>query len=264
MVPHLEAESPQDRPSHHVVHPITGTVSYRNPWPSASAPTASELLFGGAWLGWPKLHLNRHPKARELKVVDPGDWGRTKVRELRRGAEREGRGNKVGFARSTWLGHASVYVQLPLDIPPDSLSALRRKSVDGEVEEGKVRGGGEGAVDEEDRYAEDEGTTLKLLFDPIFSARAGPTSYTGPGRLRDAPCEVQDLPGVDAVLISHNQSVPSLRSLSFFLSRPDIRSHSYDHLDAGSVKQVLDKWPRAKFFVPLGALSSCSNSEQND
>lgn len=264
MVPHLEAESPPDRPSHHVVHPITGTVSYRNPWPSASAPTASELLFGGAWLGWPKLHLNRHPKARELKVVDPGDWGRTKVRELRRGAEREGRGNKVGFARSTWLGHASVYVQLPLDIPPDPLSALRRKSVDGEVEEGKVRGGGEGAVDEEDRYAEDEGTTLKLLFDPIFSERAGPTSYTGPGRLRDAPCEVQDLPGVDAVLISHNQSVPSLRSLSFFLSRPDIRSHSYDHLDAGSVKQVLDKWPRAKFFVPLGALSSCSNSEQND
>lgn len=200
-----------DRPAHHVVHPITGTLTFRNPWPSASAPTATELLFGGAWLGWPKLHLDRHPKARELQVLDPEDWGRKKVKELKREAESQGKGNKVGFARGTWLGHATVYVQLPLDVPADPLSALKRKSAKGEADESKVRRGRnekiEGAVDEEDQYAEDEETTLKLLFDPIFSERAGPTSYTGPGRIRPTPCKVEDLPGVDAVLISHNQCV---------------------------------------------------------
>ncbi|GAA5996679.1 uncharacterized protein JCM10292_003130 [Rhodotorula paludigena] len=237
MVPDSQeaAASPSERPAHHVLHPLTGTLSFKNPWPSASAPTASELLFGGAWLGWPKLHLNKHPKARELQVLDPGDWGRAKVRELRRAAEQSGNGAKTAFVRSTWLGHATVYVQLPLDLPPDPLSSLRRKSVDNTPDDAKIRrgraGSVHGAVDEEDQYAEGEGTTLKLLFDPIFSERAGPTNYTGPGRLRPAPCKVEDLPGVDAVLISHNH---------------------YDHLDVNSVKQVLDKWPRTKFFVPLG------------
>ncbi|GAA6049778.1 hypothetical protein JCM3770_002156 [Rhodotorula araucariae] len=231
MIPPDRDDAPAERPPHHVLHPLTGTLSFRNPWPSASAPTASELLFGGAWLGWPKLHLNKHPKARELKVLDPGDWGRAKVSELRAAAERDGKGSKVGFARSTWLGHAAVLVQIPLDVPPDPLAALRRRSAENEPDEGDVRGGGAGAVDVQDQYGEEEGTTLKLLFDPIFSERAGPTSYTGPGRLRAAPCAVQDLPGVDAVLISHNH---------------------YDHLDAASIKQVLEKWPRVKFFVPLG------------
>ncbi|BGP24734.1 hypothetical protein JCM10295v2_003653 [Rhodotorula toruloides] len=230
-----DVASNSDRPSHHVVHPITGTLTFRNPWPSASAPSATELLFGGAWLGWPKLHLDKHPKARELQVLDPGDWGRQKVKELKREGESQGKGNKVGFARGTWLGHAAVYVQLPLDVPADPLSAIRRKSEKAEADESKVRRGRnekiEGAVDEEDQYAEDEETTLKLLFDPIFSERAGPTSYTGPGRLRPAPCKVEDLPGVDAVLISHNH---------------------YDHLDLNSVKGVLEKWPRVKLFVPLG------------
>ncbi|BGP40303.1 hypothetical protein JCM10449v2_004262 [Rhodotorula kratochvilovae] len=231
MIPPENDEPPAERPPHHVVHPLTGTLSFRNPWPSASAPTASELLFGGAWLGWPKLHLSKHPKARELKVIDPGDWGRAKVRELRAAAEKDGKGSKVGFARSTWLGHAAALVQIPLDIPPDPLAALRRRSAENEPAEGDVRSGGEGAVEEEDQYGEEEGTTLKLLFDPIFSERAGPTAYTGPGRLKASPCGVKDLPGVDAVLISHNH---------------------YDHLDATSIKQVLEKWPRVKFFVPLG------------
>lgn len=71
--------------------------------------------------------------------------------------------------RGTWLGHAGAFVEVPLN------------------------------------GLEKEKGTAKLLFDPIFSGRAGPTSYTGPGRIRESPCMVEDLPGVDCVFISHNQ-----------------------------------------------------------
>ncbi|GAA5877148.1 hypothetical protein JCM3774_003315 [Rhodotorula dairenensis] len=222
-----------ERPAHHVVHPITGTLSFKNPWPSAGAPTASELLFGGSWLGWPKLHLNKHPKARELQVLEPGDFGTAKVRELKEMAKGLGKGDKVGFARATWLGHAGMYVQIPLETPVDPVSAFRHLSVSGSGEEHKRLAVGDA------HDAEQQGSTLHLLFDPIFSERAGPTSYTGPGRIRPSPCAVDELPGVHAVLISHNH---------------------YDHLDASSIKAVLEKYPRARYFVPLGNKSWFASS----
>ena len=45
-----------------------------------------------------------------------------------------------------------------------------------------------------------------VLFDPIFSFRAGPSAMgvsSGPSRLLEAPCSIQDLPGCDFVCISH-------------------------------------------------------------
>ncbi|GAA5870872.1 hypothetical protein JCM1840_002714 [Sporobolomyces johnsonii] len=203
------------KPLHHY-STLTGGVSYRNPWPSASPPSLTELFFGGAWLGWPKLNLHRHRHARELKVVKP-DWGVAKVRELEEKEDELRRSMGAGdgrrrpkYLRGTWLGHASVFVEIPLE------------PVEGEAnEEGKGEGEkGKGGQ-----------RTLKLLFDPIFSERAGPTSYTGPGRIRPPPCKIEDLPGVDAVLISHNH---------------------YDHLDYASIAAVKKKWPRARYFVPLG------------
>lgn len=106
---------------------------------------------------------------------------------------------KKGLDRSncvigTWLGHASTLVGLPPLGEPDQKSVW-------------------------------------LLFDPIFSLRAGPTQYSGFARTKRPPCQVGDLPGCDAVLISHNH---------------------YDHLDTASVKAILTKFPQAKYFVPLG------------
>jgi N-acyl-phosphatidylethanolamine-hydrolysing phospholipase D len=71
-----------------------------------------------------------------------------------------------------------------------------------------------------------------VLFDPIFSQRAGPLSFVGPKRLVPLPIDIADLPRIDVVLISHNH---------------------YDHLDDESVRQ-LAALPSGspRFLVPLG------------
>ncbi|TVY60908.1 N-acyl-phosphatidylethanolamine-hydrolyzing phospholipase D, partial [Lachnellula suecica] len=75
------------------------------------------------------------------------------------------------------------------------------------------------------------GKSYWALYDPIFSMRAGPTQYTGPMRMKPSPCQVTDLPGCDAVIISHNH---------------------YDHLDLGTIQALIKNFPKAKYFVPLG------------
>lgn len=46
---------------------------------------------------------------------------------------------------------------------------------------------------------------IRLLFDPIFSDRAGPSQWTGPKRALPPPCPIEDLPEFHFVVISHNQ-----------------------------------------------------------
>eukprot|EP00064_Thunnus_orientalis_P011175 superscaffoldBa00001587_g11205 len=62
---------------------------------------------------------------------------------------------------------------------------------------------------------------LNILTDPIFSQRASPFQFMGPKRFRGPPCTVEQLPRIDAVVISH--------------------SH-YDHLDAGSVASLNERF----------------------
>src|SRR5665213_3593288 len=91
------------RPSHHAND--SGT-SFKNPWPSASAPTWAEFLQQSFPLGWYKDALHEHDKAYEVKVVSP-DWGEASVKE--RGLERD------RCVVATWLGHAGALVELPLE-----------------------------------------------------------------------------------------------------------------------------------------------------
>ncbi|SPO02669.1 related to Zn-dependent hydrolase (beta-lactamase superfamily) [Cephalotrichum gorgonifer] len=72
---------------------------------------------------------------------------------------------------------------------------------------------------------------LRALFDPVFEDRCAPVSFMGPKRYTPKPCDIADLPLVDAVFISH--------------------SH-YDHLSHGSVLEVQKHHPRAHFFVGKG------------
>ncbi|MDR9892381.1 MBL fold metallo-hydrolase [Pseudenterobacter timonensis] len=70
-----------------------------------------------------------------------------------------------------------------------------------------------------------------LLTDPVLSSRASPVSWHGPLRKTPSPVLVENLPELDALLISHNH---------------------YDHLDDATVRQLLRRFPRLTVFVPLG------------
>ncbi|KAI4132710.1 MAG: hypothetical protein LQ338_000539 [Usnochroma carphineum] len=71
---------------------------------------------------------------------------------------------------------------------------------------------------------------FRVLFDPVFEPRCSPFSWLGPKRYTEVPCEVEDIPVIDAVVISH--------------------SH-YDHLSHPTVQQIKARHPNVHFFVPL-------------
>jgi len=71
-----------------------------------------------------------------------------------------------------------------------------------------------------------------VLTDPQFSERASPVSIAGPKRVVPASPPIDQLPHIDAVVISHNH---------------------YDHLDLDSVTKLAgQKGGSPRFFVPLG------------
>jgi len=72
---------------------------------------------------------------------------------------------------------------------------------------------------------------FRALFDPVFTERCSPFSWLGPKRYTKMPCEIEDIPFIDAVIISHNH---------------------YDHLSHPTLKTISEKYPSAQFFVPLG------------
>ncbi|MEU8511436.1 MBL fold metallo-hydrolase [Kitasatospora sp. NPDC048722] len=70
----------------------------------------------------------------------------------------------------------------------------------------------------------------RVLLDPIWSDRCSPSAHVGPKRLHPVPVALEELPQVDAVLISHDH---------------------YDHLDMATVKRLVHT-QSAPFAVPLG------------
>ncbi|KAL3424143.1 NAPE-hydrolyzing phospholipase D [Phlyctema vagabunda] len=195
------------RPAHHANN--AGTL-FRNPWPSAEKPTWTELLQSPNPLSWYSSHaLHKHDRARKLDVVKP-DWGVSSLQKS--GLEKE------KCVTGTWLGHAGVMVELPIQ-------GTRNAVVDGGPASAAIVSHGK--------------ESLWVLFDPIFSFRAGPTQYTGPSRMKSSPCTANDLPMCDAIVISHNH---------------------YDHLDLSSLKTISKKFPKCKYFVPLGNKSWLSGT----
>jgi L-ascorbate metabolism protein UlaG (beta-lactamase superfamily) len=70
----------------------------------------------------------------------------------------------------------------------------------------------------------------RFLLDPVFSERVSPSTRLGPKRLHPVPGEIEGIPTIDAVLISHDH---------------------YDHLDEPSIV-MLEHTHRPHYVVPLG------------
>jgi L-ascorbate metabolism protein UlaG (beta-lactamase superfamily) len=70
----------------------------------------------------------------------------------------------------------------------------------------------------------------RVLFDPIWSDRCSPSRLVGPRRLHPTPVALDELPQLDAVVISHDH---------------------YDHLDMPTIKALVTS-QSAPFVVPLG------------
>ncbi|XP_019814188.2 N-acyl-phosphatidylethanolamine-hydrolyzing phospholipase D isoform X2 [Bos indicus] len=149
-----------------------------NPWPTWKNPSIPSLL---RWVITERDHSSvpcSKELDKELPVLKPYFID-----------DPEEAGVRGAGLRVTWLGHATVMVEM------------------------------------------DE---LILLTDPIFSARASPSQRMGPKRFRRAPCTVEELPRIDAVLVSHNH---------------------YDHLDCNSVIALNERFGNElRWFVPLGLL----------
>jgi hypothetical protein len=71
---------------------------------------------------------------------------------------------------------------------------------------------------------------LNLLTDPVYAERASPLSFVGPKRVNAPGIAFDDLPPIDAVLITHNH---------------------YDHLDTATVTRLWRR-DRPRILAPLG------------
>jgi L-ascorbate metabolism protein UlaG (beta-lactamase superfamily) len=72
---------------------------------------------------------------------------------------------------------------------------------------------------------------VNVLTDPVWSERVGPWNLVGPRRHRPPGLRFEDLPPIDAVLVSHDH---------------------YDHLDLPTLRRLAARDPECPVLAPLG------------
>ncbi len=74
---------------------------------------------------------------------------------------------------------------------------------------------------------------VRLLIDPVWDERAAPTQWAGPRRFFPPPLALEELPPIDAILISHDH---------------------YDHLGAGTIRRLarMESLQQTRWITTLG------------
>ncbi len=74
---------------------------------------------------------------------------------------------------------------------------------------------------------------VRVLIDPVWDERAAPTQWAGPKRFFAPTIALEDLPAVDAVIISHDH---------------------FDHLGEGTIRRLarMESFRAARWITPLG------------
>ena len=74
---------------------------------------------------------------------------------------------------------------------------------------------------------------VRILIDPVWDERASPTSWSGPKRFFPPPLALEELPEIDAIVISHDH---------------------YDHLGEGTVRQLakMEKLRDVRWITAIG------------
>lgn len=82
--------------------------------------------------------------------------------------------------------------------------------------------------------------SINILFDPVFSKRCSPSQTVGPVRFTEAPCQADELPPVDVIILSHDH---------------------YDHADVESLRKIRTQRGHAvHVFAGLGNRDWLCNS----
>ncbi|KAK3394959.1 beta-lactamase superfamily domain-containing protein [Podospora didyma] len=226
---------------------------FRNPWPSWYKPNRAEVWDSLEWgedtdpcIGMAASHLDGVPapsnppeQGKRPTFGDVTSWPNSTGAKAARLLSME----QPDFsfpsspsrpkAKLTWLGHASMLLQLP---------PLTR-----------------------------DGQPLRCLFDPIFSMRCAPSQTFGPIRSYPPPCRPEDLPPIDAVFISHNhydhldldtilaiwkKNEPTVH---FFVPLGNKQLFIDSGLPAERVSE-LDWWDSAQIAAPLNAPNTKTTS----
>ncbi|KAF3766584.1 hypothetical protein M406DRAFT_68904 [Cryphonectria parasitica EP155] len=145
---------------------------FRNPWPSFHKATRQELWQSLEWGedADPAIDLAAsHPRAANASLAGSSSSSaraQQAAQLLQLTKPDFSFDSGAGSAKTTWLGHAGMLLQLP---------GLKQGS-----------------------------DPIRIIFDPIFSERSSPSQYIGPIRSYKPPCKLEDLPPIDMLLISHN------------------------------------------------------------